>query len=275
MEQDNYRRKPQSLYQYLREVFLFQVQSKLDNRTEVFFLSFPKAGRSWMRVLLGKYLCERYQVPLKYLTQTYLLTKKAGVSRTMFSHGQLTRGNRPVQTQIEGFYRGKKVILLTRNIKDVMVSLYFQATKRLGKFQVGFSDFLWDYPSPVMNFIDFHNYWYENQSVPQDFLLVTYEETKDDPEKTLTRMLHFMGIQDVDPVIVKNAVEFASFESMRKRERQGKGRDHRYRPGDIEDEESYKTRKGIVGGYVDYLSAEDIELIDILAKRLGSPFVIY
>jgi len=263
------------IYECLKEAFLFQLQRRLDNRTEVFFISYPKAGRSWLRVMLGEYICEKYHVSKKFLTQTYLLSKKAAISRMIFSHGQLRMGSRSNRSYPMDFYKTKKVILLTRNIKDVMVSLYFQATKRMGRSEVIFSDFLWSYPFPVMNFIDFSNFWYENQSVPRDFLLLTYEGTKDDPEKSLKRILEFIGIQDINLEIVKNAVEFASFGNMRKRERQGKRRDRRYRPGDFDDEESYKTRRGIVGGYVDYLSAEDIELIDILAKRLGNPFVIY
>ena len=42
----------------------------------------------------------------------------------------------------------------------------------------------------------------------------------------------------------------------------------------MHDEESYKTRRGVIGGYVDYLSEDDIELIDMLAKKLGSFFFV-
>jgi len=37
---------------------------------------------------------------------------------------------------------------------------------------------------------------------------------------------------------------------------------HSLAPGDINDPESFKIRRGKIGGYIDYLSKEDIEFIN-------------
>ena len=42
--------------------------------------------------------------------------------------------------------------------------------------------------------------------------------------------------------------------------------------GDPADPESYKVRKGKVGGYVDYLSQDHIAYIDDCIRELGNPF---
>jgi hypothetical protein len=41
----------------------------------------------------------------------------------------------------------------------------------------------------------------------------------------------------------------------------------------VNDPESYKTRRGKVGGYVDYLTAEDIAFIDQTVNEFGCPFL--
>jgi len=43
-------------------------------------------------------------------------------------------------------------------------------------------------------------------------------------------------------------------------------------PGDTNDEESYKVRKGKVGGYLEYLSQDDMNFINQVIKEAGHPF---
>ena len=44
------------------------------------------------------------------------------------------------------------------------------------------------------------------------------------------------------------------------------------RAANINDDESYKVRRGIVGGYENYLSEGDIKYIDQVIKEMGYPF---
>jgi len=37
-------------------------QKKLDARVKVYIISYPKSGRAWLRMLLGKALCEQFSL---------------------------------------------------------------------------------------------------------------------------------------------------------------------------------------------------------------------
>jgi hypothetical protein len=93
--------------------------------------------------------------------------------------------------------------------------------------------------------------------VPEGFLLVRYEDLKHNPVGELRRVVDFLGFTEVEDALLYEAVEFASFENMRKMEAGGTFQSMMLNPADRSDPESYKTRKGKIGGYQDYLSSEE------------------
>ena len=52
----------------------------------VAIVSFPKSGRTWLRLLIGRALCERYGLPESQILDTFALTRAAGILPTVFSH---------------------------------------------------------------------------------------------------------------------------------------------------------------------------------------------
>jgi hypothetical protein len=50
-------------------------------------------------------------------------------------------------------------------------------------------------------------------------------------------------------------------------EASGGASSHRLRPGDASDPESFKVRRGVVGGYRDYLSPSDLAYIEARMAR--------
>ncbi len=75
--------------------------------------------------------------------------------------------------------------------------------------------------------------------------------------------------------VLDDAVNYASFENMRQMEVEEMASVYTLRPTDKSDSESYKTRKGTVGGFVDYLSAEEINEIDCKVQETLSDFYGY
>lgn len=55
-------------------------------------------------------------------------------------------------------------------------------------------------------------------------------------------------------------------------EREDTLRNKKLRPKKVGDPESYKVRKGKIGGFVDYLSAEDIEYCNQMLTTMHCPF---
>ncbi len=247
-----------------------------NHNTDAYIISFPNSGRTWLRVLIGKALCEKFGFSDEIIIDTYKVTSKAGILRTQFIHDY--------SSIIEGFnyyelptdkseYASKRVILLVRDIRDVLVSHYFQATKRVGSFNGSVSDFIRHDKYGARKIITFYNIWYENMSKPKGFLLVRYEDMHKSPEKITASVLSLLGLDYIEDDILRTAAEFARFGNLKNLEREDYFRSDKIRPADTRDNESYKVRKGIIGGYKSYLSEADIQYVDELILELGCPLL--
>jgi hypothetical protein len=80
--------------------------------------------------------------------------------------------------------------------------------------------------------------------------------------------LRFIGAAAVTQHEISAAVGYSSVQNMRRLERADAFDDPRLRAGEPSDPDSYKVRRGVVGGYVDYLSPGDLAYIGrVLALR--------
>ena len=53
---------------------------------DVYIVSYPKCGRTWLRVLVGKALCEQFGFEEKRLFKTLALSRAAKILPTKFVH---------------------------------------------------------------------------------------------------------------------------------------------------------------------------------------------
>lgn len=251
------------------------------DQTDVYLISYPNSGRTWFRVLLGKALCDQYGIDEKLLLDTRNLSQQAGILITEFTHdcSLVDKDNFYYTDQMffdKARYRGKKIILLIRDPRDVLVSYYFQQVKRDKNYQGTLSDFIRDEKFGINKLLRFNNLWYQNRHLLRDFMVLSYEEIRADTVGCLTKMLTFMGVQDLKVGVVEAAVEFSSFNNMKELEKQNYWQNHNraqmVQARNTKDEDSYKTRRGKIGGYADYLSAEDIEYINQAIVEQRGPF---
>ena len=122
----------------------------------------------------------------------------------------------------------------------------------------------------IRTIVTMYQIWQENRNVPREFLLLRYEDMHRDPARCLRSLLEFIGVEHPDEAAVAAAVRYGSFENMRRLERSGSF-SRKMSPGDPDDEESYKVRKGRVGGFMDYLSPDDIAYVDRVIDEAGNP----
>jgi hypothetical protein len=217
----------------------------------VLLVSFPKSGRTWVRVML-----DRLGLHLTY------------------SHDDSDHSKQvpfPALDHDKSRYRESRVTFLLRDPRDVVVSGYFQAAKRLGLYEGTISDFIRDERHGIEKIVRFNQAWLAARSQPKDFLLLKYEDFHADAARELQKIVRFLDVGGITEEDLAATVRHAKFENMKRLERSG-GFDGTYgdilRPADPDDPESFKTRKGKVGGYSDYLSAEDIAFCDRVLKRL-------
>jgi len=252
--------------------------AKQHRQAEVFIVSFPKSGRTWLKVLIGKILCDKYCFDKDLMLEFPEITRLAKLPRTIFTNDEVAKSvDYKVITQR---YKKKKVVLLIRDPRDVLVSNYFQRTRRIISFGGTISEFIRDETYGLKKNLIFLNSWYnycvkstgDNQLTPADFLVIRYEEIHNQPKEVINAVLKFMKVPGVSKDALGNAICFAQFENMKKLETTHYFNNAIMQPGHDDDCESYKVRKGIIGGFSDYLSTEDLKYIDSVIAEVGCPF---
>lgn len=253
-------------------------ETDINDDIKIYIISYPKSGRTWLRMLLGKVICEKFNLDESNILYTTKLTLAADLPGVNWSHdGSGNNQGKKFRKFVsnKSAFRNKKVLFIYRDPKDLIVSNYFQATKRVSKytdFTGSISQFIRHPNYGIHKIVDFYNIWHRNQHIPEDFLFITYENLHSDTNKILRSVVEFIGIKEVEEEIIQKAVDFASFQNMRNMEKNKIFKHHSMKPGDTQDEESYKVRKGKIGGYVDYLTTEDIEYIDTVISQENCPF---
>jgi hypothetical protein len=177
-------------------------------------------------------------------------------------------------------YANKRVVLLVRDPADVVVSYYFEYTRRrtvfnpaqFNPFDGNISTFLRQERGGLDSILAFYQQWAEHKHVPASFLLVRYEDMHTAPKQQLRRFLDFIGLQDVDDALIDDAVEYGRFDNMRQLEQHNRLNSERLRPGNPDDPESYKTRSGQIGAYTKYLTPADIDYIAQKRQQIPSMY---
>ncbi|MFF7727006.1 sulfotransferase domain-containing protein [Streptomyces sp. NPDC008001] len=248
----------------------------VDADGDVYVISFPKCGRTWLRVLMAKALSAGHRIPLEVcrnLDLTRFSEAEPAIPRIVFWHDDRVAWRTPAElSRDKGFYRDRKVVLILRDIRDTAVSRYFQRAHQQGHpYDAGIGAFLSEEQGSVRTCLAFWNIWHARQDVPASFLLTSYERLAADTAGELARVLAFCGLPPYGEEVLKAAVDFAGFESMRAMELSDALRTDRLRPAVPGDPESYKTRRGVIGGFRDYLTGPQIAYVNDAVRRILAP----
>ena len=119
----------------------------------------------------------------------------------------------------------------------------------------------------VRAIINAMNDWINEFSGCDNFTLVRYEALRASPSEHFRDLLAVLGESAPDATIFQEALDFSRFDNMQKLEAAGAFDSNILHPGDVRDPESFKVRRGKVGGYREYLSADDQQFA---AAAMGS-----
>ena len=246
-------------------------------RPDVFVLSVGKSGRTWFRVLLNKYLSLVYDVPFSV---DDLAREDGRIPSILYDHeawshiherSRLRRwlGSSIVPTWL---LRRKKVIVVVRDPRDTVVSGYFQATKRSRRQKTLEMDEWIRMPTRgVGAIVAVMNEWRDRLRGHPACLWVRYEDMKADTVAEMRRVAVHLGVP-IDEARLQEAGDFAHFENMRKMEASGNFNSRILQPRDTSDPDSFKVRRGKVGGYRDYLDAQACAYVDEQMRALDPDF---
>jgi hypothetical protein len=254
-------------------------------RCDWVLMSWGKSGRTWLRVMLSR----AYQLRGGLAADALLdfdnfRDMNPELPAVFFSHNNYLR-NYTGNWESKIHFEGKRIVLLVRDPRDVAVSQFFQWKFRMRPNK----KFINDYPphgadidtwgfvvneeAGVPRIVDYFNGW--ARAVPElgDLLVVRYEDMRAKPGDVLEKILEFTGT-DVSEAQVREAVEFAAYDNMKKMEEDKffKGSGARVKPGDKDNPQSFKVRKAKVGGYRDYFTDEQCAQLDAMVAELDPMF---
>ena len=223
---------------------------------ECLLISLPNCGRTWLRLMIGRSLQEEFGITDKI--NPFNLYIYSEINSTIPSI-------KPIHEQWKraADYWYRRVILLVRDPRDVLVSRYFGSLKagKLSTDKVGdVSEYILKTGGYLKEYITFYNAWKQYRNVPRSLLLVRYEDMKKNASRELERAIDFLGLQ-ISNETIENAVEYSSFDNMRKLEREGTYKIRVFEKK-ATNPDSYKTREGKAGNYKKHLSAEAIAWIE-------------
>ena len=259
-------------------------QNQKLQQSDIVIVSFGKSGRTWLRVMLSRL----YQVK-HGLSQRYLMGfdnfhhMNRAIPKVFYTHDNYIKDYTGNVDSKADFY-DRKVVLLARDPRDVAVSQFYQWQYRMkpnkkilnrypgdGK-EVSIFDFVMDKDAGLPKVIDFMNLWASEQSRLKGFFLLRYEDLRSQPEATLEKLLEFMGTPGT-PEEIREAVEFSSYENMKKMEQKKTFwlSGGRMVPKDRNNPNTYKVRRAKVGGYRDYFDDDQVAQIEALVNSTLSP----
>ena len=247
---------------------------------DVYLLSYPKCGRTWLTLQIGRAISQHFGLEVPNLLKLSTFGEEIPeVPHIRLTHDDQPHRKRPHElSATREKLAGKKVILMVRDPRDVIVSYYHHKSHREplrdfwwfqrkrkethSRFQGTLDEFLDVEIGGFDTILRYYNIWEQVRGVPKDFMLLRYEDMQADPVGQLRRVLDFMGLGQITDAEVKEAVEYASFHNMRKIEAGEEVKSFKLKAGDVNDPNSFKVRRGKVGGYRDELTPTQIAQLE-------------
>lgn len=261
-----------------------------NKNTDVYLISYPKCGRTWLRLMIGRAASTHFNLldDEKILFLEWDARRYPTLPRINVFHDDRPMLKTPQELSTnKTHYKNKDVIFLVRDPRDVMVSSFFEKTTRAGlfgdnpyenrssDFQGSLDSFIKQDVGSFDTILTFYNIWAANRNVPKRFLLVRYEDLRANTPDELEKVIFFLGFTSMKRQTINEAVEFSSFDHMRKMEAEGTFATSMLKPADQTNPESFKTRKGKIGGYKEYLNDDQIKYMNEKMRNTLSDFFGY
>jgi hypothetical protein len=284
---------PRPLRVAARERLLASLETEIACRSQLLIIAHPKSGNTWLKVMLTRLYALRHGIPASdFARYNELAHRIPAIPRFAATNGWYSYegavGRLLAADAPDSDLKHKPIVLLARNPIDIAVSWYFQFTKRQSAHKQELINHfiehpidrrtieMWDfvrYSDIGLPFlIEFLNTWERNLAGLERTLVTRYEDLRTEPTAVLRQITSLMG-DTFSEAELQEAVDFGSFDNLRKLESEGFFRQGGLTLRDPRDPESFKVRRAKVGGYRDYFTPEQVaELEDLMASRLSPTF---
>jgi len=244
---------------------------QLSRDNNVHFVTLPSSGTHWLRFMMAKALVDAYDLDYEFAgIRPHDLVPTFRAKDQRFRYNERESIPR-IQHSHKGYsilYRGSKVVLLVRDLRDSMVSSYDTYSGSIDP-DMDFSSFLraqgvdGRYHRTLERRVAFLNSWHENRDRLDDLLVVRYEDLKSDTESEVRSVLEFMGIKPVTDESVTDVIKFGSFENMQRLEDPAESQPERGSANERTDGDGgRKVNEGRSRRWREYFSADDIKYFE-------------
>lgn len=282
---------PRGLRLARRKARLGALELDIARRSALIIIAHPKSGNTWLKVMLTRLHAQRHGIPESdFARYPALADANPAIPSFAATNGwysyERAVGDRLQPGAQDPELRQKPVVLLARNPLDIAVSWYFQFTKRqsdhkqelinaglshpVDRRNIEMWTFIRESELGLPSLIAFLNYWDAALDALPHSLLTSYEELRADPAGVLRKITRLMG-DAFSEAEIADAVDFASFDNLRKLESEGFFRSGGLTLRNAKDPESFKVRRAKVGGYRDYFDADRLQELESLVQRDLSP----
>lgn len=270
-------KQKKTVFKLIPKRFRKSIQNKVfTSLSDTLIISFPKCGRTWLRVMLSHYLVNHFELDqTEWIETQAIANNRRDIPRIYFTHDDNPHNKRADQLNADKkSYKKNKIIFLVRDPRDVLVSIFHHKKFRSKNFNGSLSDYLKQHVGSLDSILSFYNIWFSNRHIPQQFILIKYENFHSNPFLELKNVLEFCGIENLDDQKIHEAIHFAQFSNMRKMEKSD-SQNKKLKPVDLENLSSFKTRKGKVGDYKNQFSDSEITFIDQKIQESLNPAFCY
>ena len=219
-----------------------------------FLLSYPKSGRTWLRLIINKYMLTKYNnLNENLLSANKNLSKISHLCDLIHTHGGFSWEKDVMNFQDLVF---NKTILLTRDIKDTLVSSFFHNKHRRG--QLNFNGDISDFLKSKYGVKHIKSFYERIKNIEFAYTL-DYKDLHYNPFESTKKILTLLGESVTDEILI-GSIKYCRFNNLQKKELSNEI--------SLSDKQSMtnknglKVREGKIGNYINYLSQKDIEYIE-------------
>ena len=246
-------------------------------REEVHVVSFPKTGRTWLRLMIGRAIV--MQLGLSDSPDETLDLTRLTVGRPELPIIRVSHDNDPHRTHYREVpvaktaFKDSSVTLLVRDPRDVLVSWYYHNRNREdAKLQIApgadINDFCLSEVGGIRSLVAFYNNWADHADLPRRLLIIRYEDLLEDAYAQLAHFFETMGIAGIGVEALREAVDFCRFNNMQRMERQGNFQSDALKKPETASLNALKVRSGVVGSYLSELSPSCVAELNSHIRRL-------
>ncbi|NQV18420.1 MAG: sulfotransferase domain-containing protein [Armatimonadetes bacterium] len=212
------------------ERFVQKNEIKKWNLSDVYLVSYPKSGNTFVSLLLANILKQLKGTPCRvdYFSLHEFIPDiqvnpdritELDPPRIIKTHEHFEEWNKRISTLGKGF-RFPRVIYIVRDGREVIISYYYHV-KNIHGYKGSFEDFIVDKNAKLREWGDHVKGWLIDNNVldQRNILIVKYKELRSDTFSSLKKILEFIGIE-VDEEIVLRAIKDSEIKRMQSIEKQ-------------------------------------------------------